>query len=78
MLPAASHATSVGRSNVRPGFDPAAGGASPQPASAGRADVPSPSDASFRIELDHHVGAFVDGPDVVLRIDADGVGEAKP
>ena len=32
---------------------------------------------SFGIELDDHVGAFVDGPDVVLRIDADRVGERE-
>ena len=31
-------------------------------------------DAAGRIELDHHVGAFVGDPDVVVFVDADGVG----
>ncbi len=34
-------------------------------------------DAPFGIELDHHVGAFVDGPDVVLRIHPDSVSERE-
>ena len=32
-----------------------------------------PDDAAGRIELDDHVGAFVDGPDVVVLVDAHGV-----
>ena len=31
-------------------------------------------DPSLRIELDHHVGAFVSDPDVVLGVDFDAVG----
>ena len=33
------------------------------------------NDATFRIELDDHVGAFVGNPNVVVPIDLDGVGE---
>ena len=33
--------------------------------------------APFGVELDDHVGAFVHGPDVVLRIDAHGVRERE-
>src|SRR6266581_1239090 len=32
-------------------------------------------DAAFGVELDDHVGAFVGGPNVVVPIDFDGVGE---
>ena len=32
-------------------------------------------DASLRIELDDHVRAFIDGPEIVLAIDPDGVRE---
>ena len=32
-------------------------------------------DPAVGIELDHHVRALVDGPDVVLAVDADGMGE---
>ena len=80
MLPAASQATSVGRLNVYG----SAGGT--RPVESGRhlhavdrlGTMPQHHHhASGRVELDDHVGAFVDGPDVVLRIDADGVGELE-
>src|ERR1700730_7693857 len=32
-------------------------------------------DAALRIELDDHVGAFVSHPNVVVVVDADGMGE---
>jgi hypothetical protein len=32
-------------------------------------------DPAVGIELDHHVRALVDGPDVIVFVDADGVGE---
>ena len=32
---------------------------------------------AFGVELDHHVGAFVDGPDIVLRIDSHDVSEGE-
>ena len=32
------------------------------------------TDAARRVELDHHVGAFIDGPDVVVLVDPNGVG----
>src|SRR5258708_28263925 len=32
-------------------------------------------DAALRIELDDHVGTFIRDPDVVVSVDADGVGE---
>jgi len=33
---------------------------------------------AFGTEFGDHVGAFVDGPDVVVFVDADGVGELEP
>ena len=35
-------------------------------------------DAAFGIELDHHVRAFIHDPNVVLRIDADGMRLDEP
>ena len=110
MLPARSHATSVGRLKLEPGV-PDPGARRPPPAGAtaaagrgaagppARAAAPRPRrrrrrrsaaaagcagrtrdrfrlaaeherDAALGVELHHLVGAGVDGPDVVLRIDA--------
>ena len=49
-----------------------------QVTSVGLANVPPHErDQSLRIEFHHHVGAFVDHPDVVILVDFDGVGERE-
>jgi hypothetical protein len=35
----------------------------------------NPHDAAGRVELDDHVGAFVDGPNIVVLVDAHRVSE---
>src|ERR1035441_2418594 len=77
MLPSESQVTSVGWRK------------SPSTAGEGRIGMPprfgslvgrlcpaseDPDHAPRLVELDNHVGAFVDGPDVVVFVDAHGVG----
>ena len=75
MLPAASQATSVGRLK-RYGSGAACGGGAAA-LDGFRPAAQHHHHAAFGIELDDHVDAFVDGPDIVLRIDAHRVGERR-
>ena len=89
MLPCVSKATSVGRPKVPPRPAPAPGLASrPRSVCArprGTLEVidrfvlaaEHQGDQPLRVELHHHVRAFVDHPDVVFLVDADGVREGE-
>ena len=75
ILPAASQPTSVGRLKLKAGAGSGGPGRARRREWAARAGGPGHHDAAFGIELDDHVGAFVDGPDIVLGVDAHGVSE---
>ena len=90
MLPCVSQVTSVGRPNV-PGRPAPAPGLRGRAALVVRALLEEflevidrlvlaaehQGDQSLRVELDHHVRAFVHHPHVVVLVDADGVGEGE-
>ena len=78
MLPCGSQATSVGRQKMY--F--CAGGLGPvrrrdDAVDGGRTAAEHHQHLALRVELGDHVGAFVDRPDIVLRIDAHRMGELE-
>ena len=78
MLPCGSQATSVGRAErIFLGWRRGAIGRCDCACDHFRPVADHHHDPPRRIELDDHVGPLVHGPDVVLRIDAHGVGKLE-